>query len=286
MKATFEEKSFENYFNSELDKKASIFFPFGQVQEGFLGFDASSFSKNRSLWRAIGYPFLFSPKFKGADLIEIAEEMENYLSVTINNMPNLKANLLFQYKRPEYVTSPKCAEWYLWNKPYYRYNIDMNQQLLLSKLHSSFSGRLLILYVSPAFHEINDLVHYKQKNKIIKNSNFTKAIDLNGHSKNTYITKGTYSIACSEPKRIKKINLENQLDALRSNISKFENNTQFIKDFSSQIRDIVSEDATYSNAFLRLNSEYSMLTDYSVFHSLLVMANFKNLTGAQWIITT
>jgi hypothetical protein len=49
MKPRFEEKTFESYFNTELDQRASIYFPFGQVQEGGIGADASAMSRSRRL---------------------------------------------------------------------------------------------------------------------------------------------------------------------------------------------------------------------------------------------
>ena len=106
MKATFEEKTFESYFNSELDRKSDIYFPPGQVLEGKVGFDSSSYSKSRWLWRKIGHPFLVSPRFKGADLKEIADEVEDLLEFEIDNLPRMKANILFQYKRPEFIKVP------------------------------------------------------------------------------------------------------------------------------------------------------------------------------------
>lgn len=98
MRSEFEEKTYESYFNSELDKFTNIYFPLGQVQEGSLGFDSSAYSKNRKLWRNLGSPFFWQPRFKGYELREIADEMERSLGIHINNLPKIKINILFQYK--------------------------------------------------------------------------------------------------------------------------------------------------------------------------------------------
>jgi len=98
MRTSFEEKTYENFFNSELDRQSNIYFPLGQVQEGFLGFDSSADSRNRRLWRQLGFPFWFTPPFSGVELREIAREMERYLEITIDELPPIRANLLFQYK--------------------------------------------------------------------------------------------------------------------------------------------------------------------------------------------
>lgn len=111
MKATFEEKTYESYFNSELDRNSDIYYPPGQVLEGSLGFDASALSRNRRIWRSLGYPFWLQPHFKGVSLREIADEMEDILNIELDDIPTMKANILFQYKRPEYITSALGKEW-------------------------------------------------------------------------------------------------------------------------------------------------------------------------------
>jgi hypothetical protein len=151
MRSTFEEKTYENYFNSELDRRSEIFFPLGQVQEGSLGFDASAFSNNRQLWRRLGHPFWFFHPFRGAPLQEIADEMEHVLQHEIENVPKMKANVLFQYKKPEYIKQSNGSEWYLWNRSYYRYDIYQEQQELLMHIHRKFKGSILLIYAAPQF---------------------------------------------------------------------------------------------------------------------------------------
>src|SRR5579859_2609005 len=231
MRSTFEEKSFENYFNNELDRNSDIYFPPGQVQEGNLGFDSSAFSRNRRLWRRLGYPFWYFPHFEGADLTEIAGEMERLLGEELDDIPSMKANLLFQYKRPEYISIPLGSEWIHWNQPYYRYDIYPEQQSLLMHIHTHFGAKILILYASPAIHEVNDLVKIHLKRELIDYSNFRKVSELNNHHRNTYIAAGLHSIACSQPKKLESINLLKELEGLRRNTDSSENDTnrKFIK---------------------------------------------------------
>src|SRR5690554_8086545 len=89
-----------------------------------------------------------------------------------------------------------------WQKEYYRYHVYKEQHEILSKIEQSFGDKALVLYASPAIKSMTELVELKLKRKIIDNSNFQKASKLNGHSKNTYIRAGHYSIACSEPEKI------------------------------------------------------------------------------------
>lgn len=285
MRATFEEKTYENYFNIELSTQADIYFPLGQVQEGFLGFDASAFSKNRKIWRLLGWPFQFFPSFSGVDLRDIADEMERFLSFTIENIPKMKANLLFQYKKPDYITIALGSEWSHWKKPYYRYDIYREQQDLLMHIAASFGNRIFIVYASPAIHDVNELVTAHINRKIIEISNFRKASELNTHYRNTYIKAGTYSIACSEPEKLDNFDLIKTL--IKINNDKDESvgsNKDFIINFRKQIVSLINEDQYYSTSFIKLNEAYMEFEKYGLFYSHLILSNFKLLTGVQWLV--
>ncbi len=288
MRTNFEEKTYEGYFNTELDKRTEIFFPLGQVQEGNLGFDASAFSTNSSLWRMFGYPFGIFPLFIGFELREIADEMEKFLGRVIMNIPRMKANLLFQYKKPEFITRATGKEWIHWNQPYFRYDIYKEQQELLMHIDSTLGAKILILYASPAIQDVNELVDIKVRGELIENSNFSKAAELNLHHRNTYIKAGTYSIACSDPERMDNLDLLKLLSGINgeSNSNNYgkENNRQFIISFCKQIESMISEDRYFSNSFKQLNSSLEGLRKFELFYSFLMMINFRQLTGTQWLI--
>lgn len=285
MRARFEEKTYENYFNNELDQLSDVYFPLGQVQEGGLGFDASSFSRNRRLWRRLGHPFWFFPPFRGLELREIAAEMEHFLEIELDHIPTMKANLLFQYKRPEYITSQLGSEWNHWNQEYFRYNIYQDQQELLMHIHTTFNSRVLVLYAAPAVQDVNELVRIHLNRQVIDYSNFKRAADLNGHHRNTYIQAGTFSIACSEPTKIDNLNLIESLKTI-GNDENTKNNRNFIIDFRKQITSLIYEYPYLSDSFRKLNETISKVEQYELFYSFLVMSNFKQLTGIQWIVKT
>ena len=260
------------------------FFPLGQVTEGFLGFDSSAHSTNDWLWRHLGFPFGFFPPFGGRHLQEMAREMERFLEIHLDHIPQLKANLLFQYKRPEYITLSSGKEWDNWKVPYYRYDIYQEQQNLLSHLHTHFANEVLILYASPAIHKVDDLVNLFQSRLIIENSNFTKAVDLNNHHRNTYTNGGNQSIACSEPEKFDTINLLATIENFQpENIERANDNAQFIINFRKRLLGIIGE-TEYGNLMKVLNQPYEGLSKYPIFYSFLTMANFKTLTGIQWLI--
>ena len=158
MQPEFEEKTYESYFNSELDRKSSMYFPFGQVQEGSIGLDSSANSRNRRLWRFLGHPFWFFPPFSGVELRDVASEMEAFLGHAIKHVPQIKVNLLIQYKRPEYITMSNGGEWHHWNQKYFRYDIYHRQQELLGRLEAVFGDNAIIIYASPALHSLDELL--------------------------------------------------------------------------------------------------------------------------------
>lgn len=284
MRAKFEEKTYESYFNSELASQTDIYFPLGQVQEGSLGFDSSAMTRNRRLWRRLGHPFWFFPHFDGIELSEIADEMEHLLNVTLDNIPRIKANLLFQYKKPEYITMPNGSEWTYWNTPYYRYNIYKEQQELLMHIDRHFGNKVLILYASPALYDVNELVNAHLNRQIIDISNFRKASELNGHHRNTYTQAGRYSIACSEPERIDNFDLLKEINQLTYDRSTDERNRYFVVDFSKQLSSIIDESEYYSESFRKLNERFSKFAQYELLYSHLKLHNFNRLTGTQWLM--
>lgn len=286
MKPGFEEKTFESYFNTELNRRASIYFPFGQVQEGGMGADASAMSRSRRLWWHLGHPFFFHVPFSGVSLREMADEMEHVLGVDIDHIPDMKANLLFQYKRPKRISSPRGAEWHHWNESYYRYDIYKEQQALLSHLAAKFGSRALILYASPALNDVDDLVAAKRQRKLIEHTNFRPAADLDGHHRNTYIRAGTHSVACSEPERFEPFDLLAKLKEFDK--GQRDKNREFIKKFAGEVRTAVLADGALGHAFRSELSEYTEagIDRYPLLFAMLSMQKFRELSGVQWVVAT
>ena len=286
MQPKFEEKTFESYFNNELDRKSSIYFPFGQVQEGSIGADAASYSRNRRLWWRLGYPFLLRTPFAGVNLTEIAEEMERHLGREIRNIPKIKANLLFQYKRPEAIGSPLGAEWAHWNQKYFRYDIYQEQHALLTHIESKFGSQTLVLYASPAVEDVNDLVRLKKSSNIVNSTNFRRASELTGHSRNTYIKAGTHSIACSDPVRLDPFDLVEKLEQLQPIRDK--DNLQIIKEFTDGVRLSAQQDGGIGFAYRTALEEYNEagLSRFPLLYSSISLSVFREISGVQWLAAT
>lgn len=285
MDARYEEKTFENYFNNELDKKTSIYFPLGQVQEGILGLDSVAHSKRRGFWSYLGF---FYPPPSGVKLQDIAMVMEEFLKDEVNNIPDIKVNLLFQYKRPQFITRSSGAEWNLWKRKYFRYRLQNEQHALLSHIEDTFSQDAVVLYAAPAVVDVSELVKLKKAGKIIENTNYRRASELNGHHKNTYIKAGTYSQACSDPERIENFSLIKLIDNIEPKAR--QENKRLLIYFTKNINSSILEAngiGYIRTAFVdRMNqlNEYK-IEKYRLFYAMLTMNVFREITGCQWIVS-
>lgn len=284
MQPKYEEKTFENYFNSELDHRATIYFPFGQVQESSIGADAAAHSKNHWLWRKLGYSFWFRPPFSGVDLREVADEMERYLQHEIRNIPPIKANLLLQYKRPEVITTANGSEWSHWCQRYFRYDIYAEQQALLMQLDAKFGKQALILYASPALTDINELVSAKLSGTIIEATNFCSVVNLQGHHRNTYIRAGTHSIACSDPKQLPIVDLLATLQDLEYSHSN--TNLKTVLTVAASVQSLASENPYLGKSYrASLQSFHELgLGTHKLLFAHVAMSVFRDLTGIQWLL--
>lgn len=290
MQPKYEEKTFESYFNNELDRKASIYFPFGQVQEGGIGADAAGLLRSRSMWRQLGYRYLFRVPFPGVELREIAGEMESHLGREIKNIPRMKVNLLFQYKRPEFITTKLGAEWGHWGQKYFRYDVDQDQQALLAHVASAFGTKVLVLYASPAIEDVDDLVSAKTSGTIIENTNFRPAVELSAQHRNTYVKAGTHSVACSDPVQLANFDLLSSLKQSQTTEEEAaqEDNAAFMLQFVKGVRAVVNENSYLGDAYRRMIKPYiQLLADqYPLFISVITMSIFRELSGVQWIVST
>jgi hypothetical protein len=214
----------------------------------------------------------------------MAEEMELALTIEVKNIPDMKANLLFQYKRPEQITRNNGTEWSHWNRHYFRYNIYKEQQALLSHLANKFGDRALILYAAPAIIDVNELVAVKRKRQVIEHTNFRPAVDLDNHHRNTYVQAGMHSIACSEPQKLEPFDLLAQLD--RYDRVQHDDNSSFLIKFATEVRESTLRDATFGRIFEEelAGLKDARLGEFPLFFAVLTMKTFRELTAAQWAI--
>ena len=311
MKVYYEEKTYEIFFDIELNKNFDcIFFPPGQALEGFLGFDAAVHSLNQRLWEILQH----TPHDEGCDLKDIASEVlpmnENFAEMLnrdieeyLKKIPTMTANLLFQYKKPEYITRSNGNEWDDWvdefivsededgpilceNPLYYRYEIDSDQQALLSAICRYCNDTVYVLYAAPAIQKLKELIDAFQAGEIISSSNFTRASDLDGYKKVTYIESGIYSQRHnSPPQKIDNIILKEKIDHLSQSEPTRQDNGKFISNFATSISTVIGKNEDLSLSFRQLMKKFDFAKGkYDLLYSFLIMANFHILTGIKWLV--
>jgi len=247
MKCEFEEKTYEQYHNLELIGKDKILFPPGQIQENKFGIDSALFSENERFWRIWWYYnwWIFPPIPRGvylSDLLEdeFWEDLKDMIDA--KDFPKFKFNIFIQYKRPEYIKSPRGKEYSSWTKPYFRYDLLQHQQDILLQLEKNVNRNAIVVYAAPAFYKMYDLLNYYTNGKLIENSNYVKPSKLNRHTRWTYINGGTNGLAFSESERIEGVSLLEEIRQIREQTIDYESNSKFIEKTSDiiikSIRDV------------------------------------------------
>lgn len=233
MLAKFSEENYRYYLNQELVSENNIFIP-TQPDEFSLGVDMIMSTQNHQIFN------LWGQRIGG---ISVDEKLWRGTDRTFDNIEldlEFQANLFIQAKRPEFIRIRSGAEYEDWNRPYFRYKIDVEQQKILSKLESNLANNALVLYASPACTTRLELKEFANKKIIVQNSNFTKATDLDNHTRYTYTDGGTGGYAYSRPTEIKSLSFKEELKKLKS-FKTSGKNIQFIRSLAESITKTVEE---------------------------------------------
>ncbi|MDY5973341.1 hypothetical protein [Streptococcus hyovaginalis] len=213
MKSEFNEKSFETAINNELQP---VFSP-GQVAEKILGFDATANpGPTHKVWAYLGIHspqgIILTPSNWSNQKRQPTKEQLGVNGIGITS-------LILQYKRSDYLNNRNSKQASYWNKPYYRFEIEENQQEVLENLEISLTGYAAVRYAAPCFHLAKDLYNYSINQKCLENTGFVKPSNLLNHKYWTYTDPGTsgYANPFVEAENIRFDNihdLSNQLNEL------------------------------------------------------------------------
>jgi hypothetical protein len=237
MDCEFEEKQYEQLMNSELAETGYIY-PVGQVLESDLAIDAAMLPKKPDfwdMWGSLGVKRWRSGLRLRPDFWEDAEK-----ELKSEMFPKFKCNLFIQYKRPEFIGSTNGREFSYWRQPYFRYDITQHQQKILSKLEEKTSSHALVTYACPSFHKLKDLWKFLKGKLLISNSNFVQPHILQKHERYSFAQSGVGGYACSEPRRIGRMDLLSEIQSLMGK-SEFENNIQFVHRLAHDVKTVIEE---------------------------------------------
>lgn len=201
MNAEFEEKEYEHPLYHELVSNKEIWNP-GQVLEAQLGFDVAMRTKNPIFWKILNR---FNPP-TGVDL----NSLQLLDPKTI--LPTFRCNLMLQAKRPEYLI--RKTKGYDLHSPYYRVNIDSEQQNTLEKLAVKIGIYAYIGYACPAFHKRTDLFSYQISSSLTVKSSFVGIPRLHRHDHWAYYQPGTIGKALSEPEYVEDRPFQDEINNL------------------------------------------------------------------------
>ncbi len=208
----FSEKTFESYFNAELNSRTTFTFSPGQVDEAKLGFDASFWLDSFDLWRVLP-PRVFRD-FKRFDGVS-KSELDHFAGELSKALPPFQLNLFIQYKLAEKLRTARSSEWEFWEAPYFRYDLTAHQQFALERLSKVGRGRCTCLYAAYASVDAAELFDAAANEKVIDGSNLVEAIRLQDHARYSFIDSGSGGTGHSEPEEIEGRNLEELLSEAR-----------------------------------------------------------------------
>lgn len=190
MKATFEEKEYETAANIELSCGSNSNFvrSSGQVLEAIVGYDmVASVDPNHTIWSV-----LRAPRPPGVVLLPAYFSSKG--TRVVGRIPQSSVNLILQYKRPEYLNSPKGKQWPYWNNEYFRFQVTEHQQRALARLERSIGTRGLVRYACPAFKESSELEIHQIGGNVLAKSGFVSPNSLGKHKVWTYQKPGIVGI--------------------------------------------------------------------------------------------
>jgi hypothetical protein len=281
----FSEEQFRSYLNSELVSNHQIFIP-TQPAESTMAVDAIMNSQNHTFWN------MWEQIIHGTVVTEnlwdgTSEPNPHHLDFNIS----FRANLFIQHKRPEYLFRRDSKEYNNWNQNYFRYKLDLDQQSDLSRLESNVSHNdALVIYACPACPTFAELHSSAMSQRIVENSNFVKASDLDNHSRYTFISGGTEGLAFSEPSKIKSLELKKELSELSGEEHK--DNFQFISSLSENITSVIeNSDEVFQhsyrsvlNSFEKTDEETKNMKDKKTKEFIHKIYAYLFVSNIQWRI--
>ncbi|MDF9809185.1 hypothetical protein M2116_000119 [Aurantimicrobium minutum] len=252
MKATFEEKEYETAANIELmcGPHSNFVRSSGQVLEEIVGYDtAASIGQYHPIWR-----ILKAQRPRGVVLLPAY--FPGSTSRASGRLPQTSINLILQYKRPEYLSSPKSRQWSYWNNDYFRFQVTDHQQKALARLERNIGSRALVRYACPAFHASNDLEASQLAGTVLANSGFVSPNRLGVHKIWTYRKPGIAGIPnqSGEPQSFE--NIEQLIEisqeiALSNSNTLSENNENYLEQMCVGLEESFPDLMNYVDVWIR-----------------------------------
>ena len=278
--AEFCEREYETNFNCQITKLHRHVWTPGQVQEHFLGFDSAFLSDTRSI-----FSLFYSPTFLPTGIQPSPDDWRRYFEIADHHFPKFCYNLFVQHKRPEFIGSHLGKERDYWQHPYFRYNIDSNQQTCLEKLETIAGNDALVTYACAAFHTSEELWTHAIQATLISSSNFVRPAKLTGHGRYSFDAPGSKGLATSEPEIVESEafyeRFQDHLDA-----SDALPLSAIIRMASKIVREAVVSSAVPDRLFHQIISDVigETIDEASVLHSYITVQAFCHWNRTSWSV--
>jgi len=278
IESDFEEKPYEELMNYELAEIRKIF-PVGQVFEHEIAIDAALFSRHPDFWK-LWKPF--SSRMAGVHLTEglwkrLRERLDS------DAFPRFRCNLFIQYKRPSFITGANGKARRRWNQPYFRFDVDQRQQAILQVLEDKTKKNSIVVYACASFLKWKELWTFTRNHRLVRNSNFVRPVDLNGHDKYTFVLGGSDGFGYSDPRRVRSTDLIKEIDKLSESSPLFRSNAEFLTDCSNQMTHVMSGFPELAEAHSSLMQLIEVPQD-SLAKSVISIRSFALLLGVSWSV--
>jgi hypothetical protein len=186
-RAEFEEKEYEFAFNLELASGRGAFgavFSAGQVLEKIVGYDAVALPDRRNrIWQVL--------RIRRPPGVKLLPHMwDPGINPASGELPSSPESLILQYKRPEYLSGPRAAQWRLWRQPYFRFARSSEQHAVLRRLERNLRSDAIVRYAAPAFWRRADLEVAHLGRYVLVRSGFVSPETIGRHRVWTYVRPG------------------------------------------------------------------------------------------------
>ncbi len=230
--AEFEEKEFESSLYHQLAGSSPNLWTPGQVFEGHFGIDAAIFVTHPFFYQA----FNIIHPVGSVILNDYSWEYVWKPYEDKHPLPNFSVNALFQAKRPDFLQGRNSIlATHGIGSSYWRFKITEYQHRLLNRLYIKLKKRIIISYVSTAFHTLSDLYIHISNNTLVSNCSFVSAWRLNDHKQWCYNSPGATGVARSDPEFIKDVTFLDQVNQVSEIYSEIVNSNHRPSDFLREL---------------------------------------------------
>ena len=156
------------------------------------------------------------------------------------NMPPYRFNFFAQHKRPTYVFGNNGGQRRAWGGPYYRYDIDAQQNKLLCKLEGVCGSAAVVSYCCPTFYTKKELWTANSSGQILQRTNYAPPSRLANHHTYSFTEPGGRGKGHSEEEEIEGKTLEEML-ALSNEVNHPQPVSQLVMLMGKAIREAFDE---------------------------------------------